>query len=273
MTKFIVTAKKLNKRSIIPANLPDPNNIAGVVYKDYIFDGQEVDAKDVPNASLGKWYKGIDGYFYWGGGVTPRSTVGNISLTAVQISSASGASGFNTQKFSAFLIETCTKYSLETPVRQLCFLAQTGHESGGLFYTEELASGQAYEGREDLGNTHPGDGARFKGRGLIQITGRDNYQWLSHSFNVDFIAKPSLLGGKNVNESSSDQLKYSALSAGWFWSNNGLNAIADQIDLQRPIDEGDNLDHFKLLTHKINGGYNGLNDRIARYKAGVQYFK
>jgi putative chitinase len=66
--------------------------------------------------------------------------------------------------------------AITTPLRQAHFLAQLGHESGELRYTEELASGDAYEGRRDLGNTVPGDGRRFKGRGLIQLTGRANYQ-------------------------------------------------------------------------------------------------
>ena len=176
------------------------------------------------------------------------------------------------EKFMQFINDTCDKYEINTPVRQLNFLAQVGHESGGLFYTEELASGSAYEGRIGLGNTQPGDGVRFKGRGLIQITGRSNYRSIGDALGVDFIKNPTLLGGKNVKVCTPDQLKYAAFSAGWFWNSRNLNSIADKIDIRKSIDSGSNLDNFKLITKKINGGYNGLADRLNRYKVGVKYF-
>jgi len=176
------------------------------------------------------------------------------------------------EKFLPYIIETCDRYQINTPVRQLCFLAQVGHESGGLYYTEELASGENYEGRKSLGNTQPGDGVRFKGRGLIQITGRANYQSIGNNLGVDFITTPTLLGGKNVKVCTNDQLKYAAISAGWYWNSRNLNNIADQINIKKPIDVGSNLESFKQLTKKINGGYNGLADRLNRYKAGMKYF-
>ncbi|MES2276432.1 MAG: hypothetical protein V4592_10440 [Bacteroidota bacterium] len=281
MAQYIVTANKLNKRSVVPANLPDSNNIAGVVFKDFKFSGQEADASEVPNPALGKWFKDGDGFYYWGGAITeisapapvPAPVAGSLQLTAQQVQGATGAKLAVAQKFLPYIIDTCTKYKIDTPARQLCFLAQVGHESAGLFYTEELASGKAYEGRHDLGNTHEGDGVRYKGRGLIQITGRGNYQWLTKDFKVDFVGSPELLGGKNAGVCNADQLKYATMSAGWYWNNHTLNAVADLVDIQMPIDEGTNLDHFKLITRRINGGYNGLSDRISRCKTGVQYFK
>ena len=193
-------------------------------------------------------------------------------MTLGQIKETTCSSTVNAQKFVDFINETCIKFAINTPIRQLCFLAQVGHESGSLFFTEELASGAAYEGRKSLGNTQPGDGIRFKGRGLIQITGRSNYKAVGDSLKVDFIKNPSLLGGKNVNKCSADQLKNAAMSAGWFWNSRNLNAIADKIDITKPIDSGTNLDNFTLITRKINGGKNGLPDRLNRYKAGVNFF-
>ncbi|GAB3640088.1 glycoside hydrolase family 19 protein [Spirosoma arcticum] len=193
-------------------------------------------------------------------------------MTLGQAKEATGAALSCAEKFLPYLSDTCVRYAIDTPARQLCFFAQVGHESGGLYYTEELASGQAYEGRVGLGNTQPGDGVRFKGRGLIQITGRANYYALSTALTIDLLANPTLLGGKNVEHCTPDQLRYAALSAGWFWSKNGLNALADKILLTHPIDEGPNLDYFKQITRRINGGYNGLPDRLFRFKNGAKHF-
>lgn len=194
-------------------------------------------------------------------------------LSLDQLLKATVCSKTNAQKFLQAISDTCDQYNINTPARMLCFLAQLGHESGGLYYTEELASGKAYEGRKDLGNTHPGDGPRYKGRGLIQITGRANYAALSKDLGVDFINNPGLLGGKNVTVCSPEQLKYAALSAGWFWNKNKLNDYADRIDISTSIDVDPNLQAFKDLTRRINGGYNGLQDRVARFKAGQKSFQ
>jgi putative chitinase len=194
-------------------------------------------------------------------------------LSLDQLLKATVCSKTNAQKFLQAVSDTCDKYNISTPARMLCFLSQVGHESGGLYYTEELASGRAYEGRKDLGNTQPGDGPRYKGRGLIQITGRANYAALSKDLGVDFINNPSLLGGKNVSVCTPEQLKYAALSAGWFWNKNKLNDYADRIDVSRSIEVDPNLQAFKDLTRRINGGYNGLQDRVARFKAGQKSFQ
>lgn len=128
----------------------------------------------------------------------------------------------------------------KTPVRESMFLAQIAHESGGFHYVRELASGDAYEGRADLGNDEPGDGVRYKGRGLIQITGKANYRACGAALDLDLISNPELL----------EQPDAAARSAGWFWASRHLNELADKGD-------------FIAITKRINGGLNGLPDRQA----------
>lgn len=116
------------------------------------------------------------------------------------------ATSVNIEKFYQPLVDTMAKFEINTPKRMAAFIAQLAHESGSLRYVRELASGAAYEGRKDLGNTQPGDGVKFKGRGLIQLTGRANYKKASEYFNEDFIEKPELI----------ETPKYATLVAGWF---------------------------------------------------------
>jgi putative chitinase len=141
---------------------------------------------------------------------------------------------------------------IDTALRQAHFLAQLGHESMSFIHAEELASGEAYDGRADLGNTQPGDGPRFKGRGLIQLTGRANY------------AKYGLAIGRDL---TSDDDKPKAVArepdlavdvACWFWETRNLNTHADADDVRE-------------ITRRINGGYNGLEDRMA-YLARARFF-
>lgn len=193
-------------------------------------------------------------------------------MTLGQLKEATCCPSSCAEKFLPHILEACNLFQINTPIRQLCFLAQVGHESGGLYYTEELASGKDYEGRKDLGNIQPGDGVRFKGRGLIQITGRNNYQAVGNALGVNLLINPTLLGGKNVSKCNAEQMKYASLSAGWFWDSRNLNAIADKININSSIDTGANLTAFKDITRKINGGYNGLADRLNRYKVGLKYF-
>lgn len=132
-------------------------------------------------------------------------------------------------------------YDIDTPGRQAAFLAQVAHESGSLRYVAEIASGKAYEGRSDLGNTQPGDGVKFKGHGLLQITGRSNHAACSQA----------LFGDAKVLTSYPAALSsplLSCLSAAWFWNSKGLNALAD-------------AGEFNRITLKINGGLNGLDQR------------
>lgn len=142
----------------------------------------------------------------------------------------------------AVLKATLEGYHIDTPLRIAHFLAQACHETDGFCTTEEYASGAAYEGRADLGNNRPGDGRRFKGRGLFQLTGRANYGTYS-SLGVDLMANPS----------AAAEPVLSLKIACEFWKRHGLNPFAD-------------VDDIVTITRRINGGKNGLPERI-RYLA------
>ena len=144
--------------------------------------------------------------------------------------------------FLAPLNAAMLEFGITTPARQASFLSQVGHESGQLRYVRELASGQAYEGRADLGNVRAGDGARFRGRGLIQVTGRANYAACGKVLGLDLLAQPELL----------EQTVNACRSVGWFWQMKGLNALADAGDQVK-------------VTRRINGGVNGLAERLAMF--------
>jgi len=148
--------------------------------------------------------------------------------------------------FSGPLAAAMHANQINTPLRQAHFLAQLGHESGSLTYTAELASGAAYEGRIDLGNTDPSDGPRFKGRGLIQLTGRANYTSYGNDRGHDYIT------GLNPNLLATDP-KIAADCSGWFWATRQLNELADSDDLL-------------TITKRINGGTHGFDDRARRLK-------
>jgi putative chitinase len=144
-------------------------------------------------------------------------------------------------KFFPPMLPALLSYAVNTPLRQAHFLAQIGHESGALRFTEELASGDAYENRADLGNTRPGDGRKFKGRGLIQLTGRANYE------------KYGLAKGRNFTDGDNGKViatdpQLAVDVACWFWKTHGLNELADRDDV-------------RSITLRINGGLNGLADR------------
>jgi len=144
-------------------------------------------------------------------------------------------------RYGAMLADALPRNGIDTSLRVAHFIAQVAHESGSFRYSEEVASGDAYEGRRDLGNVQAGDGRRFKGRGLIQLTGRANYQAYSDDSGKDYVSNPSAVA------------KDPAVCvdvACWYWRKRGLNALADRDDV-------------RAVTKRINGGYNGLDDRIA----------
>jgi len=168
------------------------------------------------------------------------------------------------------LQETFEKYQINTAKRQACFIGQCMHESGGfkqlkenLNYSAkalmntwpsrfpdadiaekfarqpEMIANKVYSGR--MGNTEDGDGAKYIGRGLIQLTGKDNYRAFGDAIGEDLVANPQLV----------EEPRYAALSAGWFWNKRGLNALADAMDIT-------------TMTIRINGGKIGIDDRIAK---------
>jgi putative chitinase len=168
------------------------------------------------------------------------------------------------------LNETFKKYDISNPKRQACFIGQCMHESGGFRFLKEnlnysaaalmrtwpsrfpdmdiaekyernpeMIANKVYGGR--MGNTEDGDGAKYIGRGLIQLTGKENYKNCSDGIGVDLVQNPDLLS----------KPKYAALSAGWFWNKRNLNASSDLMDIVG-------------MTKKINGGVIGLEDRKAK---------
>ena len=163
-----------------------------------------------------------------------------------------------------------SKYEISTPLRQAAFIGQCAHESNNFkvlqenlnysveglmktwpsrFPTKEIAdqyarnpakiAGKVYNGR--LGNTSEEEAAKYLGRGLIQLTGKENYEHCGSSLGMDLLGNPDLLGTP----------EYAALSAGWFWGKRGLNALADCSD-------------YETMTKRINGGLIGLDDRKAK---------
>ncbi|MCE4555399.1 glycoside hydrolase family 19 protein [Roseateles cellulosilyticus] len=151
------------------------------------------------------------------------------------------ANGEEVAEFSPRLQQVMANRHIDTPLRQAHFLAQIGHESGEFRFRAEIANGEAYQGRADLGNLQPGDGRKFKGRGLIQLTGRANYAEYGRAIGQE----AELLDSP---ERVATDAALCADVAGWYWAKNNLNALADADDLT-------------TLTRRINGGLNGYDDR------------
>jgi putative chitinase len=164
------------------------------------------------------------------------------------------------------LLNSLNETSIKTFERFCCFLAQTAHESGAFNYTREIASGKAYEGRKDLGNIYPGDGVKFKGRGLIQVTGRSNYEACSiHLFgDKRLLEKPGIL----------EQPEYALKSAVWYWGKNRLNEICDYSDNWTLTQSNGRIyNKFQYLTKKINGGLTGYKSRLDIYNKAREVIK
>jgi len=179
-------------------------------------------------------------------GARPGST---MNITSTQLQTIMPDARTQAGVFVGVLNAAMARHGIDTPKRMAAFLAQVGHESGQLHDLRERGSEQ-YLSKYDtgplaarLGNTPApdGDGQRFRGRGLIQVTGRRNYQQCSVGLFGDerLLVQPQLL----------EQPQWAAESAAWFWAHNGLNELADR-------------DQFNRITRRINGGLNGLQDRL-----------
>jgi predicted chitinase len=150
------------------------------------------------------------------------------------------------QQYLPFLNSAMQEAGINTRLRKSAFLAQLAHESVELRYMEEIASGAAYEGRTDLGNTQRGDGVRYKGRGPIQLTGRANYRAAGKALGLDLEGNPTQAADPQVG----------FRTAAWYWTTRNLNTYADAGD-------------FREVTRRINGGYNGLPSREAYYRTAL----
>lgn len=174
-----------------------------------------------------------------------------MPITAQQLLQILPNAGAKVGVFVPALNTAMGKYQIINRERIAAFLAQIGHESGQLRYVREIwgptAQQLGYEGRKDLGNTVAGDGSKYRGRGLIQITGRANYAECGEALGLDLIHRPELL----------EQPEHAAMSAAWYWSSRGLNSLADKGD-------------FLAITKRINGGTNGLADRQALYDRALK---
>lgn len=174
-----------------------------------------------------------------------------MTITRAELQQVMPHAGTKLDAFLSPINDAMATYDISTPLRIAAFLAQAAHESGELQFTQELASGKEYDGRKCLGNDDldgQEDGVAFKGRGLLQVTGRNNYRDCSMALFGDFrlFEQPQML----------EEPRWACMSAGWFWSVNKLNQLADQQDMRG-------------ITKRINGGYNGMESRLTYYKAAL----
>jgi predicted chitinase len=157
----------------------------------------------------------------------------------------------------------------KTRIRIAMWCSQIGHESAGLRYMEEIASGAAYEWRRDLGNTQPGDGVRFKGRGPIQVTGRDNYTELSQwAHSKGLVPSPTFFVDQPAQLASD---RYGFIGVTWYWTTQRpMNALTDARDAATWKAGNRTYLGFEAPTAAINGGINGIDDRRNRYNTAMR---
>lgn len=180
-----------------------------------------------------------------------------MPITSQQLLQILPSAGKQAGVFASALTLAMDKYQITTRLRMAAFIAQVGHESGQFRYVRELG-GDQYLSKYDtgplakrLGNTPEadGDGQKYRGRGLIQVTGRDNYLACSKALFGDdrLLRTPELL----------EQAEWACKSAAWFWNSRSLNALADK---------GDQVG----ICKRINGGLNGLDDRLRLYSRAME---
>ena len=174
-----------------------------------------------------------------------------MPITAQQLLQILPNAGQVAGVFVPVLNTAMSRYQIVGAKRIAAFIAQIGHESGQLKYVKEIwgptAAQARYEGRADLGNTVQGDGSKYRGRGLIQITGRTNHEACGEALGLDLISHPELL----------EKPQHACMSAAWFWASRGLNTLAD-------------AGKFDTITQRINGGQNGAADRQALYTRALK---
>lgn len=177
-----------------------------------------------------------------------------MTLSAPQLSSAALCGIERAKIWLPYINDACAAFDISTPQRVAAFLAQVSHESGGFRWIRELwgpTPAQArYEGRADLGNTEPGDGKLFMGRGLIQVTGRANYCHVRDGLRDAGFDAPDF----EESPQRMENMQWAAMSAAFFWQKHGLNELADAGD-------------FEHITRRINGGLNGQANRVEIWAA------
>jgi putative chitinase len=181
------------------------------------------------------------------GRVVELVTLAQLRAVMTRLASAKASAYINP------LNQAMGEFLINNRLREAAFLGQVAHESGELAWFHEFASGNEYDLSvnprlaKQLGNVNPGDGPRYKGRGPIQITGRANYRACGRALGLDLEGNPDIAVQPGV----------AFRTAGWFWSTHGLNALADQQD-------------YRTITRRINGGYNGYDDRLKYYERALQ---
>lgn len=184
-----------------------------------------------------------------GGAVPPTAASGGLTVEVLATIMGNRVSMDRYAQLHPHVLKGLRIAECNTVKRRAFWFGQVGHESGGLKYQEEIASGAAYNGRRDLGNTQPGDGPRFKGRDFIQITGRGNYTALSRwAYEHGLVSSPTFYVD-NPTALATDE--HAFIGVTWYWT------------VARPMNGYADRDDFVGATKAVNGGTNGLDDRRA----------
>jgi putative chitinase len=178
----------------------------------------------------------------------------HFKITVEQLTAIVGSYNANLPEIVEWMNKTCTRYGINSPLTYAYFLGQVIYETGGFVYLSEPGSGAQYEGSENLGNTTPGDGKKYKGRGLLLVTGKRSYQQFGILWGEPdlFIITPTLL----------EKPRYAVWSACEFWKSRGIVELSKQLDADGAV--------FELITKKVNGGLNGLDKRKKYFEAALK---